>query len=70
MTTYYVLVFTVLTFFFGSVIYALHWSVRTGQFSRFQEGAESIFDDEEPIGRLNDCFPDLEPPELPLRKRA
>ncbi|MHC4847845.1 MAG: hypothetical protein ACYTEG_05245 [Planctomycetota bacterium] len=43
MTAYYVLVFGVLTCFFGSVIYALHWSIRHGQFSRYQEGAASIF---------------------------
>ena len=63
MTVYYVLVFGVIACFFGSGIYALHWAVRHGQFSDFQEGAASIFDDDEPIGRLNDCFPDMTPPE-------
>lgn len=63
MTAYYVLVFGVLLGFFGSVIYALHWAVRHGQFSRFQEGADSIFDEDEPRGRLDDHFPDMTPPE-------
>ena len=59
MTVYYVLVFGVLTCFFASVIYALHWSIRSGQFSRYQQGAHSIFDDEEPVGEMTDCFPDM-----------
>lgn len=63
MTVYYVLVFGMVSCFFASVIYALHWAIRHGQFSRFQEGATSIFDEEEPAGRLNDCFPDMKPPE-------
>ena len=62
MTPYYVLVFGVLTCFFASVIYALNWSIRHGQFSKYQEGAASIFDEDE-LGRLDDCYPDIEPPE-------
>jgi len=61
-TAYYVLVFGLLSCFFGSVIYALHWSIRHGQFSDYQKGAASIFEEGE-IGRLDDCYPDLEPPE-------
>ena len=63
MTAYYILVFGVLSCFFGSVIFALHWAIRHGQFSRYQEGAASIFDEDEPPGRLDDCFPDMTPPE-------
>ena len=63
MTAYYVLVFGVLTCFFGSVIWALHWSIRHGQFSNFQKGARSIFDDDERMGELTDWFPDMKPPE-------
>ena len=61
MTVYYVLVFGVLTCFFGSVIYALHWAIKSGQFSRYQQGARSIFDDEEPVGEMTDFFPDMKP---------
>jgi cbb3-type cytochrome oxidase maturation protein len=61
MTTYYLLVFGVLTGFFGSVIYALNWAIRSGQFSDYQKGARSIFDDEEPVGEMTDFFPDLNP---------
>ena len=61
MTTYYLLVFGVLICFFGSVIYALHWSIRNGQFSDYQKGANSIFDDEEPVGEVTDFFPDMKP---------
>jgi len=63
MTAYYILVFGVVGCFFASVIYGLHWSIRHGQFSDFQKGAASIFDEDEPIGKLNDCFPGMEPPE-------
>ncbi len=58
MTAYYLLVFGVLTCFFTSVVWALHWAVRHGQFSNFQKGARSIFDEDE-LGQLTDCFPDM-----------
>ncbi len=51
-------------FIFGSVViagltavYGLVWAVRDGQMRRFSAGAMSIFDDEEPVGRMTDAFP-------------
>jgi len=51
-------------FIFGSVlvagltaVYGLVWAVRDGQMRRFAAGAMSIFDDEEPVGRMTDAFP-------------
>ena len=58
MTVYYVFVFSVVLLFSGSVVWALWWALRGGQFSRFAEGATSIFDEDEPVGRITDAFPD------------
>ncbi len=54
----YILIFGLLTFFGASVVWGLWWAVRAGQFSNFQQGAVSIFDDEEPQGFRTDGFPD------------
>lgn len=58
MTIYYVLVFSVVLLFSISVVWALWWALRGGQFSRFAQGATSIFDEDEPVGRITDAFPD------------
>jgi len=58
MLAYYLLVFGVVVLFVGSVFWGLWWALRRGQFSEFQKGATSIFDDEEPLGRMTDAFPD------------
>jgi len=57
-TIYYVLVFSVVLLFSISVVWALWWALRGGQFSRFAQGATSIFDEDEPVGRITDAFPD------------
>ncbi|MBK8478935.1 MAG: cbb3-type cytochrome oxidase assembly protein CcoS [Opitutaceae bacterium] len=41
----------------ASAVYALYWAVKTGQFHQFEKGATAIFDDEEPLGRPTDHFP-------------
>jgi cbb3-type cytochrome oxidase maturation protein len=58
MLTYYILVFGILALFGVMVVWALWWAIRGGQFSDFQKGATSIFDDDEPLGKLTDAFPD------------
>ncbi|MHC4931795.1 MAG: cbb3-type cytochrome oxidase assembly protein [Planctomycetota bacterium] len=58
MSLYYVLVFGIIALFSATVIWALWWALRGGQFSDFAKGAHSIFDDEEPPGRITDVFPD------------
>jgi nitrogen fixation-related uncharacterized protein len=40
-----------------TAVYGLTWAVKNGQLRRFGEGATSIFDDEEPVGRMTDTFP-------------
>jgi nitrogen fixation-related uncharacterized protein len=44
-----------------TTIWGLVWAVRTGQFQRLDQGARSIFDDEEPVGQMTDVFPDTDP---------
>lgn len=41
----------------ASAVWALAWAVQTGQFRDFRAGAASIFDDDEPVGRVTDAFP-------------
>lgn len=42
----------------GTALLALRWSARHGAFEDFQKTALSIFDEEEPVGRMTDYFPD------------
>ncbi len=58
MTYYYILVFGILLLFAGTVIWALWWAIRGGQYSDFEKGAASIFDEDEPIGEVTDVFSD------------
>lgn len=44
-----------------SAVLALRWAVRTGQFRDFEKGAETIFDEEEPIGKPMDNYPGRTP---------
>ncbi|GMU23190.1 MAG: hypothetical protein AMXMBFR13_32730 [Phycisphaerae bacterium] len=67
LTVYYVLVFGAILLFGGSVIWALWWALRGGQFSDFARGATSIFDADEPIGKVTDSFPNQKlDPEDPM----
>lgn len=45
-------------FFGGAAVLALSWAVRDGQFENFERSARTIFDPDEPVGRLTDRFPD------------
>ncbi len=38
-------------------LWALRWAVRQGQFADLQKTALSIFDEDEPVGRVTDHFP-------------
>jgi len=40
-----------------SSVSALIWAITSGQLGEFQKGATSIFDDDEPIGKVTDSFP-------------
>ncbi len=54
---FYAVVLPMAVLFFAFTVYALYWSSRHGQLRAFETGAESIFDDEEPIGQPTDFFP-------------
>jgi cbb3-type cytochrome oxidase maturation protein len=43
--------------FGGATVLALGWAFRSGQFDNFQKGAQSIFDADEPVGKMTDAFP-------------
>lgn len=57
MAVFYVLVWGFAALCGLSAVYGLVWAVRHGQVGDFTRGAASIFDDEEPIGRMTDRFP-------------
>lgn len=43
--------------FGGAAVLALGWAFRAGQFDNFQQGAQSIFGPDEPVGEATDAFP-------------
>jgi nitrogen fixation-related uncharacterized protein len=42
----------------ATALLALRWSASHGAFENFKKTALSIFDEEEPVGRMTDYFPD------------
>lgn len=42
----------------ASAIAALVWAIRRGEFDQLREASQSIFDDDEPVGKITDRFPD------------
>ena len=58
----YILVFGLLAALSASAIWGLWWAMKTGQFTQFQKGAASIFDEDEPIGSVTDVFPETKAP--------
>lgn len=57
MSTAYILIWGCSLIFGGSAITALIWAIHSGQMTVSQEGANSIFDEGEPIGEPTDSFP-------------
>jgi len=53
----YLLIWGSTLLFGSSAVWALAWAIRHGEMSDFRAGAESIFDDDEPIGQPTDEFP-------------
>lgn len=43
--------------FFATAIYAFSWASRDGQMRDFDRGATVIFDEDEPLGKQTDFFP-------------
>lgn len=64
----YILVFGVLAALSASAVWGLWWAMKTGQFAQIQQGAASIFDEEEPIGRKTDAFPTMQNSECRMQK--
>lgn len=61
----YIIAFVIALLITSSAVVALRWAVKTGQFRNFDKGAESIFDDDEPLGQPQDSFPGKKPPAKP-----
>ena len=58
MAVAYILIFGTIGVLSITVVVVFAWAIRTGQFADFQQGATSIFDDDEPLGEMTDWFPD------------
>jgi len=43
--------------FFATAVYAFSWASKHGQMRDFDHGATVIFDEDEPLGRQTDFFP-------------
>ncbi|HEY0946083.1 MAG TPA: hypothetical protein VGD81_12480 [Opitutaceae bacterium] len=58
---FYAVALPITALFLASAVYALYWSAKNGQLRDFNRGAESIFDEKEPIGQPTDAFPPRKP---------
>ncbi len=58
MTLAMIIVLGFIVVFSVTAIWAFGWAARNGQMGRFREASESIFDGDEPIGRMTDHFPE------------
>lgn len=56
-TLYIFVIFGFACLFFLGAALALNWAHRNGQLSNLEEGAKSIFDEDEPEGSQTDFFP-------------
>jgi len=55
----YILVgFIFASLFFLAAAAALHWAHKHGQLTNLEQGAKSIFDEDEPLGEVTDKFPE------------
>jgi cbb3-type cytochrome oxidase maturation protein len=62
MTIAAILILGGLIFLSGSALIAFTWAAKTGQFKDLKKGANVIFDEDEPIGKPTDRFPDKTKP--------
>ena len=56
-TSYIIVGFIIASLFFVAAAYALFWAQKNGHLTNFEEGAKTIFDEEEPLGQSTDSFP-------------
>ncbi len=61
MTAFYFALWGLAALLGASAIGALVWAIRRGEFDNLRDAALSIFDEEEPAGRVTDHFPDARP---------
>lgn len=55
----YILVgFVFASLFFLAAAGALYWAHKHGQLNNLEKGAQSIFDEDEPMGEITDAFPE------------
>jgi len=66
MTFAYLLIFGTIGLLSITVVVLFAWAIRSGQFADFQQGATSIFDDDEPLGEMTDWFPEQRPSQTSL----
>lgn len=57
MTIVFILIWAFMIVLSMSAIGALIWAIQTRQFSNFQQGARTVFDEDEPEGEMTDFFP-------------
>jgi cytochrome oxidase maturation protein, cbb3-type len=60
-TIVYLLLATGLVFFGGSTLAAFYWAAKSGQFRNLEDGAKSIFDQDEPWARQRTPSPTRRP---------
>lgn len=63
----HVLVPAGIVFLSGSALVAFYWAAKTGQFRNLRQGAQVIFDEDEPIGQPTDHFPGKSAPDSTLK---
>jgi cbb3-type cytochrome oxidase maturation protein len=51
-----------IVFLSGSAILAFYWAAKTGQFRDLAKGSTVIFDEDEPVGKTTESFPDRKRP--------
>lgn len=70
MTLVYGLIWGTWVIFAIVVVWAFAWALRSGQFDSLSAGAQTLFDEEEPIGEMTDSFPGTAPEDIdgPERK--
>ena len=44
-----------------TMVWLLAWAIKRGEFKDLRAGARMIFDKDEPIGVVTDCFPGAKP---------
>jgi cbb3-type cytochrome oxidase maturation protein len=53
----YLMIFGLLITLAVTALYGFYWSAKMGQFENLEDGSQSIFDADEPVGRPTDSFP-------------